>query len=61
MAHPVTPQPFQAPAPIAPGAPVREIRGERIMDLSVNPVRNLSGAFHAEAARVNAAALRVVR
>jgi hypothetical protein len=60
MVQPVTPQPVQ-PVQVAPGAPARVVRERAPIDASVNPARNLSAAFNAEADKVQTVAFKVVR
>ena len=61
MVHPVTPPRVNPVAQVAPGAPARPLRETRVIDESVNPARNLSAAFEAEAAKVQAVVAKIVR
>ncbi|MCX6991263.1 MAG: hypothetical protein NTX49_09425 [Chlamydiae bacterium] len=61
MVQPVTPPRGQPVVQIAPGAPARPIKERPPIDASVNPARNLSAAFNAEAAKVQQAALQAIR
>ena len=60
MANPVTPPRGQPVVQVAPGAPIREPRGPRNIDYSVNPARNLSEAFNNEAYVVQAVAAQII-